>query len=314
MQKESDGNNSNVQKPNEKKMKLGSWINDKRGALKGKPRDPMKFRIPYEPIDLLRQLCSVKPEGSWRDNPTDRMPRRVQWILDMCEDLGFETTVDKWHIASSPLYNVHVHGKGPLMLIAHHDINNPDSENANDNSASIVNALMLKTLRPSTPLTFTDGEEFGGFGAKRLGTHILNKSVPGAPYVRAVLNLELTGRGGKYFFLGESPMEESSDLSCFIQDMFECPTFPVPFNDAVILRNMGIDTVVINPLPPLTEKEKSWEVGYSDSFPIEYLGESLNKRVLHLCHSKEDTVSKCSNRDMREFIGAVLDPIVRKYF
>jgi hypothetical protein len=273
-----------------------------------------KTKLPHEPIDLLRELCRIRPDGTWRDNPSDSPPRRVQWILETCRNLGFETTVDRWTVAEKPLYNVHVHGKGPLMMIAHHDINNPKSENANDNSASIVNALLLKTLRPSVPLTFTDGEEFGGFGAKRLGHHILAKTTPGAPYVRAVLNLELTGRGGKYFFLGESPMEESSDLSCFIQDIFDCPTFPVPFNDAVILGSMGIDTVVINPLPPLTEREKSWEVGYSDSFPIEYLGESLNKRVLHLCHSMEDTVSKCSNEDMREFISVVLDPIARKYF
>ena len=267
----------------------------------------------HQPIDLLQDFCRIRPEGTWRDNPEDRLPSRAKFIVELAEMLGFETSVDIWSVAEKPLYNVHVHGKGPLMLIAHHDINNPNSENANDNSASIINALLLKTRRPHVPLTFTDGEEFGGFGAKRLGHRMLEKSVPGAPYARAVLNLELTGRGGKYFFLGKG-LGEDSDLSLFIQDIFDCPTYHVPFNDAVILDSMGIDSVVINPLPPLLESEKTWQVGYNDTDPIVYLGEHLNKRVLHLCHSPEDKVKRLSNADMKDFISDVLEPIVKKYF
>lgn len=267
----------------------------------------------HEPIDLLGNFCRIKPEGTWRDNPEGRLPARAEFIVNLAEQLGFETSVDIWHVAEKPLYNVHVHGKGPLMLIAHHDINNPDSENANDNSASIINALLLKTRRPHVPLTFTDGEEFGGFGAKRLGHRILEKTVPGAPYVRAVLNLELTGLGGKYFFLGKG-LGDDSDLSHFIQDMFQCPTYHVPFNDAVILDSMGIDTVVINPLPPLLESQKTWQVGYNDTDPIVYLGEHLNKRILHLCHSPEDKVKRLSNDDMKEFISVVLEPIAKSYY
>jgi len=262
---------------------------------------------------MLQDFCSLKPLGPWMDNPDKVLPVRVQWILERCEELGFETTVDKWYIGNNPLYNVYVHGKGPLMLMAHHDINNPKSENANDNSASIVNALLLKTLSPKVPLCFTDGEEFGGFGSKRLGNMMLEKKHHFfAPQARSVLNLELTGRGGKYFFVGRN-IGEQSDLSYFIQELFENPIASVPFNDSVILETLGIDTCVINPLPPLTESEKSWEVGYNDTNPIEYLGEHLNKKILYLCHSKEDTVKKCSDQDMEEFITEVLYPICRKF-
>lgn len=269
-------------------------------------------KLKHRPIELLADLCSVKAKGPWMDNPENELPARAQWIVKKAVELGFDVTVDTWYIGARPLYNVLVHGKGPLMLMAHHDINNPKSENANDNSASIVNALLLKTLSPKVPICFTDGEEFGGFGAKRLAGRMLEKDMDFAPQARTVLNLELTGRGGKYFFVGKN-INEQSQLSHFIADMFGNPVYSVPFNDSVILETMGIDSCVINPLPPLTESEKSWETGYNDTNPIQYLGEHLNKKVLYLCHSKEDTVKKCSNRDMEEFIQEVLYPICRKY-
>jgi hypothetical protein len=45
-----------------------------------------------------------------------------------------------------------------------------------------------------------------------------------------------------------------------------------------------------------------------------YLGEHLNKRILHLCHSPEDKVKRLSNDDMKEFISDVLEPIVKRYY
>lgn len=269
-------------------------------------------KLNHRPIELLADFCSVKANGPWMDNPENELPARAKWIVKKAVELGFDVTVDTWYIGARPLYNIMVHGKGPLMLMAHHDINNPKSENANDNSASIVNALLLKTLSPKVPICFTDGEEFGGFGAKRLAKRMLERDMDFAPQVRTVLNLELTGRGGKYFFVGKN-INERSMLSEFIGEMFDNPIYSVPFNDSVILETMGIDSCVINPLPPLTESEKSWESGYNDLNPIEYLGEHLNKKVLYLCHSKEDTVKKCSNKDMEEFITEVLYPICRKF-
>jgi hypothetical protein len=42
------------------------------------------------------------------------------------------------------------------MVVAHHDVNKID--NANDNSASVINAIMIKKLLPSINVILLDGE------------------------------------------------------------------------------------------------------------------------------------------------------------
>ena len=272
-----------------------------------------KLILGHRPIDLLIEFCNVRAIGTCKNNPTEELPPRAQWIVSKCKELGFEYSVDRWTEEAFPLYNIYLHGNGPLMLMAHHDIHNPNSENANDNSASIVNALLLKTLKLEVPICFTDAEEFGLFGAKRLANLILNKkNEEFAPHARSVLNLELSGRGGGYFFVGRN-LGKRSLISEFIASLFDNPTYSVPSNDSFILEELGIDSCVINPLPPMTEDQKSGLIGYNDENPIVYLGEHLDKNVLYLCHSKEDTVSKCSNKDMEEFITEVLYPICLKF-
>jgi hypothetical protein len=41
-------------------------------------------------------------------------------------------------------------------------------DNANDNSASVINAIMIKKLLPSINVILLDGEEFGGIGSQRV--------------------------------------------------------------------------------------------------------------------------------------------------
>jgi len=264
------------------------------------------------PIDLLTEFCNVKVTGTCMNN-TNECPPRALWIVSKCQEFGIDYLVDSWTQEEIPLYNIYLPGEGPLMLMAHHDIKNPESENANDNSASVVNALLLKTLNPQVPICFTDCEEFGLFGAKRLANLMINKqNEQFAPNVKSVLNLELTGRGGKYFFIGNN-LGKRSVISEFISALFDNPTYSVPQNDSVILEKMGIDSCVINPLPPLTANQKTTLTGRSDENSVIHLGEHLDKSVLYLCHSKEDTVSKCSDRDMEEFITEVLYPICQKF-
>jgi hypothetical protein len=43
------------------------------------------------------------------------------------------------------------------MVVAHHDVNNK-IDNANDNSASVINAIMIKKLLPSINVILLDGE------------------------------------------------------------------------------------------------------------------------------------------------------------
>ena len=172
------------------------------------------------------------------------------------------------------------------MVTAHHDIVNPESDNANDNSCSVINSIALKKLLPELNVAIIDGEEVGGVGSTYLARQI-NEGF--YHQIDWVLNLELTGRGGKTFLIDSSigPLHDR------VISMFpNCTVMPVPFNDSEIFRDNGIDSIVINPLPLLEDG-------------------SLDTSVLHLCHSIEDSVDKISISDMKEFVEDVLLPLCR---
>jgi hypothetical protein len=56
------------------------------------------------------------------------------------------------------------------------------------------------------------------------------------------------------FFIGNYP----GKLSNHIKLLFDCPVVDTPFNDSVIFRRNGIDSVVINPIPPINETNVQW--------------------------------------------------------
>ena len=64
-------------------------------------------------------------------------------------------------------FNIVLPGSSDKFVVAHHDIVNKDSDNANDNSCSVINALMIKKLRPEVNVVILDGEEFGGIGSNQ---------------------------------------------------------------------------------------------------------------------------------------------------
>ena len=100
--------------------------------------------------------------------------------------------------------------------------------------------IMIKKLMPHINIVLLDGEECGGIGSQRLSNQILDGHFGDIDWV---LNLELTGRGGKYFFIGEYP----GKLHDHIKSIFSCPVVKTPYNDSVTLRRNGIDSCVINP-------------------------------------------------------------------
>ena len=176
------------------------------------------------------------------------------------------------------------------MVVAHHDIVNPNIDNANDNSASVINAIMIKKLMPHINVVLLDGEEFGGLGSQRVSDQI-NDGYFGT--IDWVLNLELTGKGGKYFFIGNYP----GKLSNHIKSIFDCPITSTPYNDSVTFRKNGIDSVVINPIPPLNEGKSSvkWD---NDTY--------LDFSMLYNCHSSKDTIDTIDINDMKDFVEDVV--------
>jgi len=238
----------------------------------------------------IYDFCKVRNLGSVYSN-TDEPTPRVKFITDLLESEGIDYELDIFKSRNISCYNIIMKGNSTKMVVAHHDISNPNIDNANDNSASVINAIMIKKLLPETNVVLLDGEECGGLGSQRCSEQI-NEGYFGK--IDWVLNLELTGKGGKYFFIGNYP----GVLSNHIKSIFDCPITNTPFNDSVTFRKNGIDSCVINPIPPLNEGKTSC-VKWDDNTYLDY-------SMLYNCHSKKDSIDTIDILDMKEFVEDVV--------
>lgn len=240
------------------------------------------------------KFCKVRNSGSIYKNGFNVTPR-VEFLQNLVKRFGIHHELHAWWIDDANRgFNIVLRGTGSRIVTAHHDIVNPSIDNANDNSASVINAIALKILCPEITVVLLDGEEVGGLGSTHLSNQI-NSGNYGE--VEWILNLELTGAGGSTFFIGDYP----GKLSDHIRGIFDCPIISTPFNDSVIFRDHGIDSVVINPLPILTDGTSHVKWGE------DYLDYSL----LYNCHSSRDTLATISTKDMQTFVEEVLVKILR---
>jgi hypothetical protein len=200
------------------------------------------------------------------------------------------------------------------MVTAHHDIVNPASDNANDNSASVINAIMTKKMLPNINVVLLDGEEVGGIGSMRLTKQIkLGKF----GNINSILNFELTGRGGKDFLIGNY----NTELTRRIKRMYNCPVFDTPFNDAVNMIDGGLNAALINPIPAIeidmADVEDYIEKDvYSFGDSVIYRGEKVrgvihngrlyDYKVVFNCHKTSDSLSTIRTEDMEDFVEEVV--------
>lgn len=240
-------------------------------------------------------FCKVRNEGNVYKNGDEPTPR-LKFLMSLLDSEGIEYKLDTYTSREIKCYNIVMRGTSSRMVVAHHDIVNPNIDNANDNSASVINAIMIKKLMPDMNVVILDGEEVGGLGSQRC-SELINDGFFGE--IEWVLNLELTGKGGKYFFIGDYP----GKLTDHIKSLFDCPIVRTPFNDSVTFRRNGIDSCVINPLPPTENGEESIVKWDENTF--------LNFRLLFNCHNEKDTVDTISTDDMREFVEEVVMPILK---
>jgi hypothetical protein len=248
--------------------------------------------------NILEAIYPFCQEARNKGNATEngRVPTpRVIFILSMLEKFGIKKIIDAFSFSGkNNFYNVILPGTSKYIITAHHDIVNPDSDNANDNSASVINAIYLKSLVPEATVVLTDGEEVGLIGATRLAEQI-NQGVYGK--IEGVINLELSGMGGENFIIGDNP----GNLNDKILEMFNPTVVKTPVSDTTAFRMAGIDSTVLNPLPLLTE---------GVSFISNQRG-FLDNRSWSRCHTDEDSVDLISLDDMEAFVTKILIPIVR---
>ena len=240
----------------------------------------------------IYDFCKVRNLGSIFKNDINTPTPRVEFLMQLLEEEGITYELDKFTTDEVTGYNIILRGDSDKMLVAHHDVNNHTIDNANDNSASVINAIALKKMLPNVHVVLLDGEEFGGFGAQRVSDQILEGEFGDIAYV---LNLELTGRGGKKFFSGNYP----GPLYDKIKSLFNNPSINTPFNDSVIFRRNGIDSCVINPLPVIPNATINEGIGWDDNI-------RLDVSILYLCHSPKDTVELINVKEMQEFTEEVV--------
>lgn len=242
----------------------------------------------------IYDFCKVRNLGNVHRNSSDKPTPRLKFIISLLESEGIEYILDKSKSYTTTIYNLILKGDSDKMVVAHHDVSNSYIDNANDNSCSVINAIMVKKLLPNINVVLLDGEECGGLGSQRLAKQI-NDGFFGE--IEWVLNLELTGRGGRYFFIGDYP----GKLQSHIKSLFDCPIVQTPYNDSETLRRFGIDSCVINPLPPLQNDEIS---------EVLYEGKYLDMSMLENCHTQRDTIDTISVDDMKEFVETILIKIL----
>ena len=237
----------------------------------------------------IYDFCKVRNKGSIYQNDNNPTPR-VEFLMNLLDSECISYELDKFNTDKVTGYNIIMKGDSNRMVVAHHDINNPNIDNANDNSASVINAIMIKKLMPSINVVLLDGEECGGIGSQRC-SEMINDDYFGK--IDWVLNLELSGKGGKHFFIGDYP----GTLTNHIKSIFDCPITRTPYNDSVTFRRNGIDSCVINPLPPLSEGTS--QVKWNENTYLDY-------SMLFNCHSKKDSIDTIDINDMKEFVEDVV--------
>jgi hypothetical protein len=248
----------------------------------------------------IYDFCKVKNLGGAHKNGLTPPPR-VEWILQLLKNNNIKFIIDQWELPRFPqnkFFNIILPGTNGKVITAHHDVLNINSDNANDNSTSVINAIMTKINSPETTVVLLDGEEppMMGVGSQRLSDQILAGDWGKIDWI---LNFELTGKGGKHFFIGNY----QNELAKHIVDLFGCQMVTTPFNDAATFNNRGIISTVINPLPPLLTE------GYSSV--KSYDGTPLDFSILSNCHSLRDSVDTIDPLDMKTFVEDVILKILQ---
>ena len=215
---------------------------------------------------------------------SDHRTCRREGVRKVAELLGLKAVEDDFHENNRlrDYTNFYIPPKNcNVWVMAHHDTCNPMSENANDNSASVVNALLLRMACQDLGVVITDGEEppHMGAGARRFADR-LGETKP------TVINLELTGKGG-WESVGVS--NEGSALSTYFQHHGVKP-HSVPFSDSSVLSVMGITSTCL--------------------FTCTTNGR-LNWKLMENMHSERDTLDTLDTGDMESFRVGLLEHITK---
>ncbi len=241
----------------------------------------------------LKDLCALPTDSTaFRSlQGADPVTSRVAFIRERLAAEGIPAELDRFQpVEGVPdaepgrpaLANLTVTFPGvdpsvTTVFLAHHDVVDPDSENCQDNSASVANLMDLcsrlaqRKPRHTVVVAFTDGEELGRpwrSGAQRLARHILEGRHGAVQYA---VNLDLTAGGTETTY----GCRRDHALTAAVQHLHPgMHRLDIPFNDAVVLESAGIPCACFGLLTP-AELDQARQRGFCSTWA--------------LCHRREDT-------------------------
>ena len=248
-------------------------------------------------FNRINEFCMVKEKVDNYDDSyrkTSELSNRLKYIINLVEELGIKYELvsvdyDDYYEDGSPIHfhNLLLRGGSGRYVSAHYDVFNIDSHNANDNSASVINAIALKVLNPDGNIILLDAEEqpFCCQGSRWQSLWMRScKEV--TKKVDFIINLELTGLGGKNFVIAE---DDKGDCQETIIKHFNPLVKKLPRNDAYYFRRHTNDAVCLS------------------TYPI--IAGEPNFEHFKRNHKVEDSLDNISVADMKEFVTEVLLPL-----
>jgi len=228
----------------------------------------------------LYNFCKV------RDTDRINYSNRAKFLTALLDKLGIQYKIIRTFSDhyKKYFYNIYAFGSSDKFLSAHYDIIDIRSDNANDNSASVINMIAYKVKNPSVNILILDGEEppYGGSGSNYASKYMKKNGIN----PKWILNLELTGVGNN-FFVDNSNSELRRRITAKYPRSLSIST---PFNDAMIFRQFGYDSCVLTTLNMVDERP--------------------DFSVMYHSHSPADSVDKMSTDDMKNFVENTLHDIV----
>jgi len=275
--------------------------------------------------DHLYVMCKhIRNESSSGQGFANPITPRLQYIMDALAYQGipfeFMPLQSDWGVDDhssvsaddSKLANVMVKfsgngtGGNTVIFTAHHDIANPNSENCQDNTASVCNLLHLCSklkakaekglLQQDVVIGFTDCEEIGGRGMNKLIFDIKNNKYG---EVEAIYCLELTANGTEFWVQGlnsngsiNGQIVGTTTVKDRIEKATEFSLVSTPYNESVNARRENLPAVCIG---TLSEEE------------MEIVKSSRYCSTWGLCHSMADTFERSANKEeMTAFVNTMV--------
>jgi Peptidase family M28 len=223
---------------------------------------------------------------------TNPISNRVQHIVDFLidNDIAYSLDIFSFDEAIS-LCNINIHfdeaeTDDRVIFTAHHDVNNVNSPNILDNTASVANLLSLAVslkgvkLNKKCSIVFTDNEEFGGSGADFLSKKIKRGELGN---VVGIINNELTGCGEIWVdktgegYISDRLNEIKPDINIH----------RTPFNDSFVFRRHGIPSLCLGIMP----KQE-----------MEILLEYHTCKYWGFCHQMNDDMVNANEDDMTKYV------------